>query len=372
MSELSKFDHYLTDAGPAALVIREHLMPVEGADGVLFPATFAAGDGFPGGYNINTFADEKGSKNVCLIDSVGSQANRLEPLFMQAKYQHLVPRIVVKAGEHEVNILEAGHRAGDALLRCSQLQQQLQDAFKAVLAGDAEPLARIAPTSLVFGVWDSRNTQAKLPRLVSSTIRAFDVRRLTRGAVYIPPVDYAEMDVFSEEEKAKAEGNNKSPLAQRGFVHNPASGSHGGVIADGGIRRDATLGLAAVRLLHADRDEQKTLVLRRYILGLSLVTFTSKTENYLRQGCMLVLATDQPREFVEMYPDGKRLPCKIPHDVALAYATEAAKAFGVGESRTVMFEKDRARRDVKADGDKKAKTKRSKKSDAATDETEVD
>ena len=28
-------------------------MPVEGNDGVLFPATFAAGDGFPGGYNID-------------------------------------------------------------------------------------------------------------------------------------------------------------------------------------------------------------------------------------------------------------------------------------------------------------------------------
>jgi len=372
MFELDKFDHYLTDDGPAALVIREHLMPVEGADGVLFPATFAAGDGFPGGYNINTFGDEKGGKNVCLIDSVGSQANRLEPLFMQAKYQHLVPQIVVKAGDHEVNILEAGHRAGDALLRCSQLQQQLQDAFKAVLAGDAEPLARIAPTSLVFGVWDSRDTQAKLPRLVSSTIRAFDVRRLTRGAVYIPPADYAEMEVFSEEEKAKAEGNNKSPLAQRGFVHNPASGSHGGVIADGGVRRDATLGLGAVRLLHAGRDEPKTLVLRRYILGLSLVTFTSKPESYLRQGCMLVVAPDQPRECVEVYPNGKRSPCEITHDTALAYATGAVKAFGVGESRTVMFEKERAKRDVKADGDKKAKTNRGKKNDAATDETEVD
>ena len=35
--------------------------------------------------------------------------------------------------------------------------------------GDPTPLAKIAPTSLVFGVWDSRDTQAKLPRLVAST-----------------------------------------------------------------------------------------------------------------------------------------------------------------------------------------------------------
>src|SRR5207253_1939918 len=162
-------------------------------------------------------------------------------------YRHLVPQIVVKAGDNEVNILEAGHRAGDALLRCSSLQEELQAAFKRVLAGDAEPLAQVAPTSFVFGVWDSRDTQAKLPRVVSSNIRAFNVRKLTRGAVYVPPLDYSQLDVFSEEDKAKAEGNNKSPLAQRGFVHNPASGAHGGVIAQGGIRRDATLGLAALR-----------------------------------------------------------------------------------------------------------------------------
>ena len=149
-------------------------MPVEGHDGVLFPATFAAGDGFPGGYNID--GDANGA-NVCLIDTVGSQANRIEPLFAEEKYKSLVPQIVVEAGEKEVNLLEAGHRAGDAIVRCSELQQTLQDAFKAVLKGDATPLAKIAPTSLVFGVWDSRDTQAKLPRLIASTIRAFNVRQ---------------------------------------------------------------------------------------------------------------------------------------------------------------------------------------------------
>ena len=43
MSDLSRFDRYLDDDGPAALVIREYLMPVEGKEGVLFPATFAVG-----------------------------------------------------------------------------------------------------------------------------------------------------------------------------------------------------------------------------------------------------------------------------------------------------------------------------------------
>ena len=44
---LERFDGWLTGrTGPAAVVLREHLMPVEGEDGVLFPPTFAAGERF--------------------------------------------------------------------------------------------------------------------------------------------------------------------------------------------------------------------------------------------------------------------------------------------------------------------------------------
>src|SRR5581483_3313447 len=229
MNHLAQFDHYLEDAGPSALVLREPLMPVEGDDGVLFPPTYAAGDGFPGGYNID--GDPNGT-NVCLVDSVGSQANRIEPLFKEEQYKHLVPQVVVKAGDKEVSILEAGHRAGDALIRCSELQQDLQVAFKKVLAGDADPLARIAPTSLVFGVWDSRDTQAKLPRLIASTIRAFNVRKLTRSAQFNPATEYVNNKLLDE----PTDKATKDAYAERGFIHVPAAGSHGGVIATGGVR----------------------------------------------------------------------------------------------------------------------------------------
>ncbi|VTR99194.1 type I-G CRISPR-associated RAMP protein Csb1/Cas7g [Tuwongella immobilis] len=359
MSQLKKLDRYLSEDGPAALVIREALMPVDGPDGVLFPATFAAGDGFPGGYNIDI--DPRTGKNVALIDSVGSQANRIEPLFGKDAYRHLVPQVAVTAGEKTVSILEAGHRAGDALLRCSSLGDTLRQAFQAVLRGDATPMAKIAPTSLVFGVWDSRDTQAKLPRLVASTIRAFEVRKLTRGAVYTPPLDYAAQDVFSEEEKAKAEGDSKNPLAKRGFVHVPASGSHGGVIADGGVRRDATLSLAALRMLHAGTNADQSLMLRRYILGLALVALTAPPESYLRQGCMLVKNPAGEHEFVEVMPSGEQVDCKMTHADALAYATEAAKDFGVGDSQVVPFDREKAKKDVKGDDDAKPKGKKGAK-----------
>ena len=53
---LTKYDSWLDDNGPAALVIREHLVPIEGKGGVLFPATYAAAEDkskFAGGYNID-------------------------------------------------------------------------------------------------------------------------------------------------------------------------------------------------------------------------------------------------------------------------------------------------------------------------------
>ena len=356
---LKSYDRWLSDEGPAALVIREHLMPVEGRDGVLFPPTFAAGDSFAGGYNIDEFPD---GKNICLIDSVGSQANRIEPLFATTKYQHLVPQIVVTAGSKSVNLLEAGHRAGDAIVRCSALQQKLQDAFKEVNKGNTEPLAKIAPTSLVFGVWDSRDTQAKLPRLIVSTIRALDVRPLTRSAQYVPAANYVDEDLLEEPADLKdAQGKvkGKHPFAQRGFVHVPASGSHGGVIATGGIRRDASLHLVALRNLCAGK-EAKTVELRRYVLGLALTAFTYSPSGYLRQGCNLVVDNERPREFVEVYGDGRRDNATLKHEEALEYARTAAKEFGVGPNQTVEFDKDLAKKDV-SDGEAGGKTKKAKK-----------
>lgn len=336
---LETFDAWLDHHGPAALVLREHLMPVEGQDGVLFPATFAASEDkiFKGGYNVNTFAD---GKNICLIDSVGSQANRIEPLFARERYARLVPQVVIKAGTKRVNLLNAGHRAGDAIVRCSDLQQELMEAFQELQRGNAEPLAKIAPTSIVFGAWDSRGTQAKLPRLIASTIRAFDVRELTRSAVYEPPVEYIAEELI---DKAEVEKTEKDPNSKQGFLHALASWKHGGVIATGGIRRDASLHLAALRLLAVSEDPQKALALKRYVLGLALTAFTYPPSGYLRQGCNLVLDPYKPREFSEVYSDGRRVPATVTPDEALDYAKVAAVQFGIGSDREVQFEREKAK-----------------------------
>jgi CRISPR-associated protein Csb1 len=265
-----------------------------------------------------------------------------------------------------VSLLDAPHRAGDAIVRCSSLQKEFHDAFVADLGGDAEPLAKIAPTSLVFGVWDSRDTQSKRPRLVSSTIRAYDVKHLHRSAQFNPATTYVEdglLDAAPDKKGADAQ-------AERGFVHVPASWTHGGVIAMKGIRRDATLHLAALRLLRAGSDTKKTEILRRYIFGLALSAFTFSPPGYLRQGCNLVPDPAKPRQLKTVHGDGRREDSVLPgaggaltHELALNFAKLAASAFGVGANREEPFDPERAMKDLTGDeeGSKKKNNKTEKK-----------
>jgi CRISPR-associated protein Csb1 len=349
------------DDGPVALCLKQQLLPVEGEGGVVFPPTYA-----DVGYNIDTLSD---GTRVATIDSVGAQANRIEPLFKAPTGDHgpnslsaLVPQISIDLGEGKaVSIFEAGHRLGDAIVRSSTLKDAARKAFEVYLRkGDASQIAKLAPTSLVFGVWDSRDTAAKLPRIVQAVIRAYDVAELKRSAQYTTPVDYAALEVFSEEDKVKAEGDTGSPLAKRGFVHVPAGKAPGGVIARGGIVRDVTVNLIALRRLDSDSDGTK---LRRYILGLSLVAATAPFDGFLRQGCLLTPDPASATFWVSVQRDGVRVPIDLTTAVALKYAASAAKAFGVEPRIDATFDKALARADVADGGDggkKKAKSAKGK------------
>lgn len=342
--------------GPVALHIRQRMLPVEGPDGIVFPATYAVGNNeIP--YSISELSD--GTKMV-QIDSVGAQANRMEPLFKKATSDRpenplskLVPQIEIAIGnEKSVSILDAGHRLGDAIVRSSDLAEEAQAAFKLLLdAGDASKIAKLAPTSLVFGVWDSRDTQAKLPRIVQATIRGWDVEVLKRSAQYNPPTDYAALDVFTEEEKQKAEGDSKSPLAQRGFVHVPAVDSHGGVRVRGDIWRDVTVNLVALRHLGGDNGVE----LRRYVLGLALVAATEAQDGYLRQGCFLTLDPDWPARWHAVERTGHRAPVALETGAVRDYAFTSAERFGVGNDRLVQFRKERAKTDLPQETKKKGR-----------------
>lgn len=298
--------------GPVALHLKQKLLPVEGEGGVIFPPTYA-----DIGYNIDTLSD--GTK-VVTIDSVGSQANRIEPIFKRAPYSSLVPQIEIELHSKEANgqkhiekrsLLDLAHRSADAVVyACPKLAPIVAEAFSALRQrGNAGPLCQLAPTSLLFGVWDSRGGSGeKRPRLVRSIIRAWNVEQLYAAAQFNSiwkSLDEKQKVELEKEAKAK-----KTKLSEKGFADAPATfrkvsqaaakqmpefreGSPnpdrrilGGVLTSTRIERDITINLVALRAI-AGSDESETINVRRYLLALALIAATADIDLYLREGCHL-------------------------------------------------------------------------------------
>lgn len=332
---LEKYDDLLKDSGPAAVVLKQWLKPVGGD--VFFPPTYANPSqrkGDPPVYNIDRFEDAKHS--VCVIDSIPSQANRIEPALgrvrdKEGKPIKLVPAVVVtaKVGDEEqtVNLLEAGHRAADAVVQLSSIRDELTKAVLARKQGDSKPLAKLAPTSLVFGMWDSRESGVKVPRLLNSIIRAYDVLEHRRSSQFNAALDYETAGIVP--------GKGDKKLSEVGMDGAPATFQHGGIEARTGICRDASLNLCTLRDI-VSTSPNETITLQRYILGLALVAITyydGKTLN-LRQGCQLVAVPNKPMTRILMNADGTEAPFEIDRDGALAYASAVAKVFVVGDDHT--------------------------------------
>jgi CRISPR-associated protein Csb1 len=252
-------------------------------------------------------------------------------------------------------LLEAGHRAADAIIRFSDLRKSFEDAFRAIKdRGDAEPLAKLGPTSLVFGAWDSRATQVKLPRVVRSVIRAYHVQPLHRSAQYIPAYDYVEEGVL-DAAQGKTE---QDSMSQLGFQHAPAPWTHGGVQARE-IRREATLNLAALRTFNA--LAKNSLPLRRYILSLALVAFTAPQDTSLREGCQLVPDPGRPSEWKMVKHNGQRETLSVSHEEAMLYAIEVSQIFKVGPDCEGSFDAKSARAELAQSKEERKKSRRNDK-----------
>lgn len=323
---LTQYDDLLKDdADVAAIVIRERLRPVQGARGVFFPPTFAATGRGKSDYQIDRFAradDPEGAQkdgviaSRCTVDSVPSQANRLEARLL--KYSGTsIPKVTItgsRVGQGSIDLLEVGHRVGDAVVRYSKNGDQdgfepFEAALQAYVKGDAAPLAKLAPTSLVFGHWDSRDsatkksTKSKARRLIRSEIVAFNVQKVTKRSQYwssIDPEVSQELEQILKEAKeaAQEDPNTKNPASQLGMTDVPAPESPGGVIAFGPIERTAIVALSGVRALATFKasneagvteiDDTKTLALRRYLFALALASAAEPGVWDLREGCILV------------------------------------------------------------------------------------
>jgi CRISPR-associated protein Csb1 len=244
----------------------------------VFPPSYARGEGEEGSeYVLNRLPDGTFS---CDLDSPQSQANRLEPLFAKAPLNEFIPQHTVTLREGNKSFFEIGHRVADAAVRFSDGKafQKLEAALSALNSGNALPLARLAPTSLIFGFWDSRGTsKIKRPRLLSATVRATDVVELRRGAQYTPASRYE--DLLELGKKRGELGLDDVP--DRGL---------GGLLVRGAIVRSVQVNMVALREIRAGQDAL-TEPLQKYLLGLILLLLRVDEESgslNLRQGCLLV------------------------------------------------------------------------------------
>jgi CRISPR-associated protein Csb1 len=382
---LTQYDDLLKDdADVAAIVLRERLRPVQGARGVLFPPTFAATGRGKSDYQIDRFGpradDPEGAQkdgviaSRCTVDSVPSQANRLEARLL--KYSGTsIPKVTItgsRVGQGSIDLLEVGHRVGDAVVRYSKVKvtnngkeeekdgfEPFEAALQAYVKGDAAPLAKLAPTSLVFGHWDSRDsatkksTKSKARRLIRSEIVAFNVQKVTKRSQYwssIDPEVSQELEQILKEAKeaAQEDPNSKNPASQLGMTDVPAPESPGGVIAFGPIERTTIIALSGVRALATFKaatdagvteiDADNTLALRRYLFALALASAADPGVWDLREGCILVRegktengkTVADPTAFtaVKVKHSGEEDPFAAPASgAAESYLDAAAKAF---------------------------------------------
>ena len=323
-------EKWATDAtGPVALHLRQKLLPVTTNDsegGIIYPPTYANI-----GYSIDTLSD---GKRVALIDSVGSQANRMEPIFKQRFSKDasteepvwLVPQIEIVLSAERPNkrdragtqtqakplgekrsLLDLAHRSADAVVRsCPTLKKLFDPAFESLRRGDAGPLCALAPTSLVFGVWDSRGGSGeRRPRLVRSIIRAWDVDVLHAAAQFNSvwkALDENQRDeLMAEAKKANmkelsAAGLKDAPSVLRKTelpippvrdgAPNPEARVLGGVLVRDRIEREVTVNLVALRNI-CGAKEQESKKIQKYLFGLALLAATHEIDLFLREGCHL-------------------------------------------------------------------------------------
>lgn len=167
------------------------LQPVGGQGDKIFPPTYPGERNNDPPRHVFERRRIEGEDVWCvLVDSVQSQANRMEEALLAAAQEGLVqiPYVTVDFSKAELEPLEritsldAPHRVYDAILRDSLLQGTpfMQSPEGQLLASakpaDATALLEISPTALAFGAWHSQGSGgglgAKFPRTLVSEIMA--------------------------------------------------------------------------------------------------------------------------------------------------------------------------------------------------------
>ena len=268
-------------AGTAAAFrcVTDH-QPAGGPGDKVFPPTYEGGK-----YATEERIDpETGETRPCvLLDSVQSQANRMELALLEAHRSGKVtlPLIVTCFDQPEllrkftVTSLEAPHRAADALFRDSLLKGvmfrksdkgQLLDTAN---VRNATGLFGLCPTALVFGLWDSTGPRggqgAKFQRALVSEIVGYDAVPGVKTASRIDPAQIMRVPDVTLYQRSgprddapdwtleEAEGS--GPLGTGPHRGRPSQANHGNVTPDYAFARDRRGQVTYDTVRHSDGRE---------------------------------------------------------------------------------------------------------------------
>lgn len=378
----------LVDHAGVAIRVRQRLQPAGGPGDKVFPPTYSTGE------NTLKYAGETrriDGKDVptVLLDSVASQANRMEEALLAAWQQRKLdfPVIGVDFAEDpsladlgSITSLQAPHRIADAILRDATsadgkvLFRDLPEgrAYTEASPRNATAVYLLCPTALIFGVWDSTGPKgglgAKFARALTSEIVAFGASAGRKVSSRIDPLgiqgnvpiyhrkdDETDWTINAEEakqEKGKpvafsrkgSEGKGKASAVNHSNIPPSVDAFAGGITFDH-AEHTVVLSLPALRRLRlvtgldgkplGQRDAAERAA-RVALAALALAAIVhQRAQGYdLRSRCLLVPEGALALEIVR--PDGTSEPVALTVDEAnelVKAAEQAARAAGLGWER---------------------------------------
>jgi CRISPR-associated protein Csb1 len=249
--------------GAAAIRAVTRLEPAGGPGDKVFPPTYLKEGRSETRYAMERRRIEGQDVVTVLLDSVASQANRMEEALLEGwrRRELSFPVVWVNfAGEEgledleQISALQAPHRIADALLRDSLLGDTpfrdtvMGKEFTDSRVTHATGMYKHCPTALVFGVWDSTGPRgglgAKFQRCLVSEIVGIDVVPGVKTSSRIDPAGiekkagpvYAHSDPGQEwtldiKEARKAEKGKPVEFSRKGAEGRggPAALNHGNI-----------------------------------------------------------------------------------------------------------------------------------------------
>jgi len=276
--------------------------------------------------------DGRSDVKTVLLDSVQSQANRLEEVLLAAVRAGdiRIPLIGVNISGHQtITSLSAPHRIHDAIFRdCQHEGTRFRDSeigkeMVEARAWNATGMFRLCPTALLFGTWDSQSgagvNSAKFARCLVSEIIGFDAVLGKRTSSRIDPLGIKAMPGTIYESKTEqwtldplkaVKSKDKSQLFKSKGT--PAEINHGNIpptISDGGVtfreaRQTAVLSFAQLRKLRfplkAKESPDVNAVGRAVVAALGVLALALQLEEgyQLRSRCLLIPAAEPEFEWL--------------------------------------------------------------------------